>query len=394
MTAGRTLLVTLAGDDRPGVTRTLFRSLSGHPVTVLDIEQLVVRGRLVLAFLLGDVERADEQHLSESLHAAAHGLGLEISVHAGAELDDARRRNRVHVTVLGMPLAPEAVASIAATIADHGGNIDRIRRIASYPVTAIVFEASGASVDALRQPLAAVAAQTACDVAVQRKELDRRGQHLVVMDVDSTLIQNEVIDLLADEAGVGDQVAAITSRAMKGELDFEQSLRARVHLLAGLDESALARVRDRVTLTPGARTLCRTLTRLGFRIALVSGGFQEVVQPIARQLGIDQVRANVLDIADGRLTGELAGPVVDRVGKRRALEEFAANDGIPLSRTIAIGDGANDIDMLMAAGLGVAFNAKAITRAAADTAVNVPYLDSVLFLLGITREEIEDAEAD
>jgi phosphoserine phosphatase len=188
-------------------------------------------------------------------------------------------------------------------------------------------------------------------------------------------------------------VQAITERAMNGELDFEQSLRARVALLAGLNEDALARVRERVTLTPGARTLCRTLTRLGFQIALVSGGFQEVVEPIARELGIDHVRANVLEIHDGHLTGHVIGPVVDRLGKRQALEEFAADHGIPLSRTIAIGDGANDIDMLARAGLGVAFNAKPVTRAAADTALNVPYLDSVLFLLGITREEIEDADA-
>jgi phosphoserine phosphatase len=393
VTARRTILVTLAGDDRPGVTRSLFSALADHPVTVLDIEQLVVRGRLVLAFLLGEVEQADEQHLTQSLRSAATVLGMEISVVAGADLDDERRRNRVHVTVMGMPLRPEAVATIAATIADSGGNIDRIRRIASYPVTALVFESSGASVDDLRLPLAQAASRTSCDVAVQRAELDRRGQHLVVMDVDSTLIQNEVIDLLADEAGVGPQVQAITERAMRGELDFEQSLRARVSLLAGLDQAALARVRDRVTLTPGARTLCRTLTRLGFRIALVSGGFQEVVEPIARELGIEHVRANVLEIQDGCLTGNLLGPVVDRLGKRQALEEFAAANGIPLSRTIAIGDGANDIDMLARAGLGVAFNAKPMTRAAADTAVNVPYLDSVLFLLGITREEIEDADA-
>jgi phosphoserine phosphatase len=394
MSSGRTLLATLAGDDRPGVTRALFTALAHHPVTVLDVEQLVVRGRLVLAFLLGEVDRADEDHLTRSLTDCADQLGLELSVSMGVEPDDERRRNRVHVTVMGAPLQPGSVAQVASTIAEHGGNIDRIRRIASYPVTAIVFESSGASAEELRGPLASVATTTGCDVAVQRKELDRRGQHLVVMDVDSTLIQNEVIDLLADEAGVGPQVQAITERAMRGELDFEQSLRARVALLAGLDAEAIDRVRERVTLTPGARTLCRTLIRLGFRIGLVSGGFIEVVAPIAAELGIDNVRANALDVSNGRLTGSVVGPVIDRMGKRQALEEFAAEHGIPLSRTIAIGDGANDIDMLMRAGLGVAFNAKAATRAAADTAVNVPYLDSVLFLLGITREEIEDADAD
>jgi phosphoserine phosphatase len=180
---------------------------------------------------------------------------------------------------------------------------------------------------------------------------------------------------------------------MAGELDFEQSLRARVALLAGLPETALTRVRERITLTPGARTLCRTLNRLGYRVALVSGGFTEVIAPIAAELGVTDVRANTLEVHDGLLTGQVIGPVVDRLGKRQALEDFARAYGIPQRRTIAIGDGANDVDMLEAAGLGIAFNAKAAARAAADTAVNVPYLDSVLFLIGITREEIESADA-
>ena len=387
-------MATLSGDDRPGVTSALFAAVAHHKVSVLDVEQLVVRGRLVLAVLLGGMEHADEKILVRDLQDAGHGLGLQVSVTVGGPPDDVHRRNRLHVTVMGAPLRPESVAEITAAIAGLGGNIDRIRRIASYPVTAIVLEASGASVDALRGPLASIASASGCDVAVQRKEIDRRGQHLVVMDVDSTLIAHEVIDLLAEEAGVGVEVQAITERAMRGELDFEQSLRARVALLSGLDEAALQTVRAKITLTPGARTLCRTLNKLGFKIALVSGGFIEVVEPIAHELGIDHVRANRLEIHDGRLTGGLMGPVIDRKAKQQALEEFAAEEGIPLSRTIAIGDGANDIDMLTRAGLGVAFNAKPATRAAADTAVNVPYLDSVLYLLGITREEIEDSQAD
>ena len=390
----RTVMATLSGDDRPGVTSALFAAVAHHKVSVLDVEQLVVRGRLVLAVLLGGMEHADEKILVRDLQDAGHGLGLQVSVTVGGPPDDVHRRNRLHVTVMGAPLRPESVAEITAAIAGLGGNIDRIRRIASYPVTAIVLEASGASVDALRGPLASIASASGCDVAVQRKEIDRRGQHLVVMAVDSTLSAHEVIDLLAEEAGVGVEVQAITERAMRGELDFEQSLRARVALLSGLDEAALQTVRAKITLTPGARTLCRTLNKLGFKIALVSGGFIEVVEPIAHELGIDHVRANRLEIHDGRLTGGLMGPVIDRKAKQQALEEFAAEEGIPLSRTIAIGDGANDIDMLTRAGLGVAFNAKPATRAAADTAVNVPYLDSVLYLLGITREEIEDSQAD
>ena len=240
--------------------------------------------------------------------------------------------------------------------------------------------------------MAEVAASFRADVAVQEAAIDRRGQYLIVMDVDSTFIQDEVIDLLADEAGVMAEVAHITEEAMAGRLDFEQSLRARVALLKGLPVDAIDRVRDRITLTPGARTLCRTLNRLGYRIALVSGGFHEVIDPVAAELGVDKVRANRLETRDGLLTGAVLGPVIDRIGKRQALEDFAKEYRIPQRRTIAIGDGANDIDMLDAAGLGVAFNAKAAARDAADAALNVPYLDSVLFLLGITREEIEVAD--
>lgn len=388
-----TLLFTLSGLDRPGVTMTLFETLASHPVTVLDIEQLVVRGSLILAVLVG--VSGDDQEIARTRRAvrqAAAELDMDVQTVVGAGEDDERRRNRIHITVLGAPLRPVAIAAMAKEIADRGGNIDRIRRIASYPVTALVLEGSGVAASDLRRPLAEVAAAHGADVAVQQAALDRRGQYLVVMDVDSTFIQDEVIDLLADEAGVMDDVARITEEAMAGRLDFEQSLRARVALLEGLPVSAIDTVRDRITLTPGARTLCRTLQRLGYRIALVSGGFHEVIDPVAADLGVDQVRANRLEVADGRLTGRVVGQVVDRVGKRRALEEIALDYGIPARRTIAIGDGANDIDMLEAAGMGVAFNAKAAARAAADTSVNVPYLDSVLFLLGITREEIEVAD--
>ena len=208
------------------------------------------------------------------------------------------------------------------------------------------------------------------------------------LDVDSTLIQEEVVDLLAELAGVGPQVSEITRAAMNGELDFAASLMARVTLLAGSPASLLDQVREMVTLTPGARTLCRTLNRLGYRIVLVSGGFTNVIEPIAKDLGVSGFRANTLEIVDGKLTGRLVGPIIDREGKRQALIDFATEFNIPNRRTIAIGDGANDIDMISEAGLGVAFNAKLALRESADTTVNVPYLDSVLYLLGITRDEI------
>ena len=388
-----TLLAILSGRDRPGVTASLFDALAHTPCEVLDIQQIVVRGRLVLAVLLG-LDAGNVGDTRAILHAEAGRLGMEIETVPGASIarKDPERR-RIHVTVMAAHLPPRAVAEMARRMADRGWNIDRIRRIASYPVTAVVFEGSGENIADLRRELSEAAPLLGVDVAVQHAGLDRRGQRLVVMDVDSTLIQDEVIDLLAERAGVLDEVAEITERAMRGEIDFAESLKERVALLAGLPAEALDETARRIRLTPGARTLCRTLRRLGFRVCLVSGGFREVIAPLAEQLEVDGLRANALEIVEGRLTGRVTGVIVDRYGKREALEEFAREFGIPVARTIAIGDGANDLDMLDAAGLGIAFNAKPVVQAAADTAVNAPYLDSVLFLLGITREEIEEADA-
>jgi phosphoserine phosphatase len=211
------------------------------------------------------------------------------------------------------------------------------------------------------------------------------------MDVDSTLVQGEVIEMLAAEAGCLDEVAAVTTAAMSGELDFEQSLRARVKLLEGLPVDAVDRVRGQVRLTPGARTLVRTLKRLGWTVGIVSGGFTAVTDDLQRELGLDHALANVLEVVDGRLTGQLLGAVVDRAAKAAALRRFAEEEGLMPEQTVAIGDGANDLDMLAAAGLGIAFNAKQVVREAADTAISVPFLDAVLFLLGIPRDEVEQA---
>jgi len=232
------------------------------------------------------------------------------------------------------------------------------------------------------------------DIAVQRGGLARRGKKLVVMDVDSTLIQDEVIELLAKEAGVFAQVREITERAMGGKSDFATSLIERVALLKGLPTTSIENVKHQIRLTPGARTLIRTLKRLDHQIGLVSGGFHEVIDSLATELGIEYVAANRLEIVDGFLTGRVILPIVDRAGKARALESFAIAAGVRLSQTVAIGDGANDLDMLALAGLGIAFNAKPVVKEAADTSVSAPYLDGVLYLLGITREEIESADRE
>ena len=387
----RTLLVTLDGPDRPGVTKAVFLAASTVGAQVLDVEQVVVRGHLALSVLLAPGR--DENVLVDRLTKAGESMGMRVGLVEGRGDNAPRRTGRAAVVVMGAPLETRHVAAVATVIADHGANIDRIRRLSRYPVTTVELDVSGADVAGLRASLALVAAETGADIAVAQAGLARRGGRLVVMDVDSTLIQDEVIELLAEHAGRGAEVAAVTERAMRGELDFAQSLHARVATLAGLPVSVLEEVRDAVRLTPGARTLVRTLKRLGFTVALVSGGFVEVVAPIAEDLGVDHVRANRLEVADGRLTGRVVGDVGDRAGKAAALREFAALEGLPLSRTVAIGDGANDLDMLATAGLGVAFNAKPLVRRQADTALNVPYLDAVLFLLGISREEIEEADA-
>ncbi|HET9944728.1 MAG TPA: phosphoserine phosphatase SerB, partial [Actinomycetes bacterium] len=278
-------------------------------------------------------------------------------------------------------------------VADYGGNIDRIVLIARYPVTAVELEVSGVDPVVLRRQLALTASALGVDVAVERAGLHRRAKRLVVMDVDSTLVQGEVIEMLAEHAGCAPEVAAVTERTMRGELDFAESLRARVRLLAGVPATALEDVRRELVLARGARTFVRTLKRLDYRIAVVSGGFTQVTDALVADLGIDYSAANTLEVVDGRLTGDLVGPLVDRAGKAAALERFAAEAGVPVAQTVAIGDGANDLDMLARAGLGIAYNAKPVVREAADAALNVPYLDAILFLLGISREEIEDADA-
>ena len=385
-----TLLVTVTGRDRPGVTSQLFTVLGRHPVDVLDIEQVVVRGWLILGVLLTAVP--DDVQLRADLRQVAGSLGLDIEITPGGT----ERRpagDRAHVTVLGYPLRPAPVAAIAQRIAQLGANIDRIVRLAAYPVTSVELEVSGTDPATLQRELAAEAVAQGIDLAVQPAGLSRRAKRLIVMDVDSTLVQGEVIEMLAERAGVLREVADVTSAAMRGELDFADALRHRVRLLAGLPVTALADICEQVELAPGARTLVRTLKRLDYRLAIVSGGFTQVTDHLVGQLGIDYAAANTVQVAEGRLTGDLVEPILDRAGKAAAMARFAEQANVPLSQTVAIGDGANDLDMIARAGLGIAFNAKPLVRHAADAAVNVPYLDTVLYLLGISREDIEAADA-
>ncbi|HEY2577892.1 MAG TPA: phosphoserine phosphatase SerB [Streptosporangiaceae bacterium] len=388
-----TLLITLTGRDRPGVTARLFSALARHELSVIDAEQVVIRGRLVLGVLLGSDAPPDLTAIHRAVSELAADLGMEAEITVGTG-DEPRRRGRLHVTILGRPLTPAAIAAIASQIAAGGANIDRIGRLANRPVTCIELDVSGADPEALRLSLASEATRQQVDVAVQPGGLHRRAMRLVVLDVDSTFIQDEVIDLLAARAGCGEQVAKLTAAAMQGQLDFTTSLQERTALLAGLDTDAIEDVRRELRLAPGARTLVRTLRRLGYKCGIVSGGFAQVIEPLAAELGIDYVAANSLEINGGVLTGRVSGPVIDRAGKAAALRRFADQAGVPVSQAVAVGDGANDLDMIAAAGLGIAFNAKQVLREAADAAVSVPYLDSILYLLGISREDVEAADAD
>ena len=386
-------LILLSGVDAPGITETLFETLAPFAVNILDIEQVVIRGRVILTVLIS-CSPAHAKAIEADLDTCAQTLGVDIAsaFEVSAITDIAAKKSLLHVVVLAQTLTPKAINVVASTIALNNGNIERIHRTASYPVTAIEFTVSGALIGKLRTELAAIAAEHAIDVAISPGGLMRWAKKLVVMDVDSTLIQQEVIELLGAKANKGEDIAAITESAMRGELDFAESLKARVSLLRGLPESVLTDVQKDITLTPGARTLVRTLHKLGHHVALVSGGFEPVIAPLVAELGIEHMRANNLEITNGKLTGKLTGPIIDRAGKAQALRDFAAEHAIALEQTIAIGDGANDLDMIAIAGLGIAFNAKPAVIAAADSSVSAPYLDSVLYLLGITREEVEESD--
>ncbi|CAN2198792.1 SerB Phosphoserine phosphatase [Candidatus Nanopelagicaceae bacterium] len=387
-------LILVSGIDTPGITQALFDTLAPFAITVLDIEQVVIRERLILTVLIS-LNPAHAEAIDEDLQLCGQKLGVDIATSflEQGQSSIAAKTGLVHVVALGNPLAPTAIAAIASAIASRGGNIERIHRTASYPITAIEFIVSGADQTDVKQCLAEVTTTHSVDIAVSPGGLMRWAKKLVVMDVDSTLIQQEVIELLADKAGVHEKVKEITDAAMRGELDFAASLRARVALLEGLPESVITDIQQEIALTPGARTLVKTLHQLGHSVAVVSGGFTSVIEPLIKELGISHYRANTLEVIDGKLTGKVIEPIIDRAAKATALRDFAEIEGVQLEQTVAIGDGANDLDMISIAGLGIAFNAKPAVKAAAASSVSAPYLDSVLYLLGITREDIEEAGA-
>lgn len=386
-------VVIVSGVDKPGITQALLERLDALdiPHAISDMEQVIIHGHLILTLAL-EIQATDRAHLLDQLNQCAQEHGLELVAQEGDhhQIESAGNDPSVHITVMGQELTAGTLEKVAGIVRNAQGNIERIFRIAQYPVTALEILVSNVPVERIKKPLAALANQSPVDIGVQSGGLQRRAKKLVVLDVDSTLIQQEVIELLAAHAQVEEKVKEITSRAMNGEIDFAEALKERVALLAGLPERVITEVREQISLTPGARTLVRTLKKLHHKVGIVSGGFIEVIKPIADDLGIDFMRANQLEIVDGKLTGRVTGTIIDRAGKAEALREFAALADVDLSDTVAIGDGANDLDMIALAGLGVAFNAKPLVRESADTSVTTPYLDTVLYLLGIPRNEIAE----
>lgn len=386
----------MTGRDQPGVTSALFEVLSRHRVDLLNVEQVVIRGRLTLGVLVAAAaEVAAGPDLRDEVQTAIHRLGLEVTIEGSDGLPVLREPSTHTIVVLGRPITAEAFGVVAREAAALGVNIDFIRGVSDYPVTGLELRVSvpPGSYRDLQATLARVAVQESVDIAVEDYSLSRRAKRLIVFDVDSTLIQGEVIEMLAAHAGAEAAVAEVTEAAMRGELDFAESLHRRVATLEGLPAGVLDEVAEQIELTAGARTTLRTLRRLGYYCGIVSGGFRQVIEPLAHELMMDFVAANELEIVDGKLTGRVIGDVVDRPGKAKALRNFAQQVGVPMEQTVAVGDGANDIDMLTAAGLGVAFNAKPALREVADASLSHPYLDTVLFILGITRGEIEAADA-
>jgi phosphoserine phosphatase len=400
------LLITVSGQDRPAVTSAVTGILAQHPCRILDIGQAVIHDHLSLGILAEFAQHSAASEAVKNVLYAMHERNLQvrftpITEAAYRDWVAQQGKERHIVTLLGRQISAEDIAALTAILADHGLNIDTMTRLSgrtpldvdpqlNQGQACIEFSARGSPQDSaqLRADFTALSARLNVDIAFQADNMYRRTRRLVCFDMDSTLIEAEVIDELAKAAGVGEQVAAITEAAMRGELDFKQSFARRMALLKGLDESVLADVAESLRFTEGCERLMATLKKLGYKTAILSGGFNYFGCYIQARLGVDYVFANELEIVDGKVTGRVIGDVVDGPRKAQLLRELALKENITLEQVIAVGDGANDLPMLSVAGLGIAFRAKPLVKASAKQAISNLGLDAILYLMGLRDRDI------
>jgi phosphoserine phosphatase len=398
------LLLHVTGEDRPGITASLTSILGQHDIEILDINQTVIHKTLLLGMMVRIPPKVESTSVLKDLLFTAHHGDLRLRI---TPVDDdqydawvARQgKPRFILTLLARRLAARHLAAVSSVLAEQGMNIDIITRLSGRPPreddrgarrACVEFSVRGQPKDetALQGSLMQATREHPIDIAWQRDNIYRRIRRLVAFDMDSTLIQHEVIDELAREAGVFDRVSAITEAAMRGEIDFDQSLVRRVALLKGLPESTMARVAARLNLTEGAERLISALKSFGYKTAIISGGFAYFGRYLQQRLGIDHVRTNDLEIDNGVLTGRVKGEIINAQRKAQLLQAIAGQENISLQQTIAVGDGANDLPMLAAAGLGIAFHAKPVVAQSAKHKISTLGLDSILYLIGVRDRDL------
>ncbi|PCJ32467.1 MAG: phosphoserine phosphatase SerB [Moraxellaceae bacterium] len=400
------LLINVSGRDKPGVTSSMCGILARYDVNILDVGQAVIHDTLSLGMVVGVPSGVDVSAICKEIQFRCNELDLAVRL-TPIESSDyeawvaGRGKARYIVTLLSRVVTSQQIAAITNIVADNGLNIDRINRLSGRisfdsadqdQKACVEFSVRGIPTDinAMRAKFLAVAQKLGVDIAFQKDSVYRRNRRLVCFDMDSTLIEAEVIDELAKHAGVGEQVAAITEQAMQGEIDFTESFRQRVALLKGLDASVLETIAEQLPITEGAEHLISTLRALGYKTAILSGGFTYFGHFLQKRLGIDYVYANDLVIADGKVTGEVKGRVVDGQRKAELLQELAEKEQLNLEQVIAVGDGANDLPMLNLAGLGIAFRAKPVVKESAEQAISTLGLDGILYLLGVRDRDSEE----